>query len=182
MKREPCSPPGTTERSFGLMAMMILLAASLMSCWGCNERTEVEKPLKPKEVVIVNKKPWLTLLEAKTGKKEYEAYAAHLDHLKKRYGGKIDATVTGPAADEHRQRFERLMREWNPLDATLAQIHAIAGKPTSESKHHIHYIFDNGKSVVRWEFGNMFRRTGPFSGPDRLEKLRAADSKNGKTR
>ncbi len=128
-------------------------------------------------------KPWQELLEAKTGKDGQEAHAAHFEDLKKRYGGKIDAKITGAAAKEHRLRFERLMREWNPLDATQTQIEALAGKPTRVVEPGwLYFRFDDGTSVVEWVIarGFLMRRSGPFNGPDRLQKLEADTSKSEK--
>lgn len=173
---------GARERGFGRKATMIVVVAPLMLCWGCNRRTGNDES-KQKEGATVIKKPWLEVLETRTGKKGYEAYAAHFNDLKKRYAGKIDATVTGAGAKEHRLRFESLMREWNPMNSTPAQIKAIAGRPTSETDNGcLTYTFDDGTTVVQWVLAGsyMMQRNGPFTGPDRMRRLQAEVSKGAK--
>lgn len=156
---------------------LVLLAATVATCCGCGPQGE--RPAQPKlKEVPMNAKPWQALVEAMTGKEGQEALKAYYDDLEKRYAGTIDASVKGPDADEQHRRLERLMREYNPMQTSLQRLKAIAGKPTSEPEYALFYTFDNGTTVVRWEFyGSQVwdvRKVGPYSGPDRLEKLGVA--------
>ncbi len=157
--------------------LLILLAATVAIHSGCGPRAETPAQPKPKETPT-NPKPWQALLEATTGKEGHEALQARYDDLEKRYAGTIDVSVKGPDADEQLRRFERLMREPITMYTSLKRIRAIAGKPTRECENALFYTFDNGTSVVRWEFykGGLtrVRRIGPYSGPDRLKQLRPA--------
>lgn len=47
-----------------------------------------------------------------------KAQKAWIADLKRRYGGTIDASVSGPDATPHSVRFSKLMREWNPLSCS----------------------------------------------------------------
>lgn len=90
-------------------------------------------------------------ISTKTRQEWVRAKSKWVENLKSRYKG-IDASVSGPAAEEHGARFSRLMMEWNPIHCSADDLKTIAGQPTRESPEMLYYAFDNGADGTYWKF------------------------------
>ena len=90
-------------------------------------------------------------IHAKTRQEWLKAKKQWVANLKKRYAG-IDASVSGPPADEHGVRFSQLMMEWNPIHCSAEDLKSIAGKPTRENADMLYYAFDNGADGTYYRF------------------------------
>jgi transposase len=84
--------------------------------------------------------------------KGYAKDQARIADLTRRYGGQISASTRGRAAVDAAALVLRLMEEWNPIHATVADLKAIMGEPTVERPGVLEYVFDHGYSGHSWRF------------------------------
>jgi hypothetical protein len=75
-----------------------------------------------------------------------------LADLRRRYSGRIRADVRGHEAVRMSVLANDLLREWNPIHASAADVRALLGPPTSERTRLMEYRFDNGEAGVVWRF------------------------------
>ena len=74
-----------------------------------------------------------------------------IPHLQMRYSG-IDCNVPQQAIRPHGLAFRLLLTEWDPRKFTLEDLKAVAGKPKSETKDSVTYVFDSGLIAPYWTF------------------------------
>jgi hypothetical protein len=72
--------------------------------------------------------------------------------LRRRYGGRIRADVSGAEAARMSVLANDLLREWNPIQASAADVRALMGTPTAEQAGVMEYVFDNGWGGGAWRF------------------------------
>jgi hypothetical protein len=87
----------------------------------------------------------------KTHKEWLAAKTRWIADLRHRYRG-IDVSAELPDAKEHAKQFGELMREWNPIMCSVADLKSIAGAPSTENDEMLEYRFATGVSEVVWRF------------------------------
>lgn len=149
-------------------ALIIGFISMGVACSGTTGDVENQEPESENEVQRLENQKAAQMMQttlqqyvnASSRDEALKAQKAWIADLKKRYGGTIDASVTGPDATAHNARFSKLMREWNPLLCEAGELKSIVGKPTKETtigevrnkRNVIEYVFDNGSAAVTWKF------------------------------
>jgi hypothetical protein len=83
---------------------------------------------------------------------EYTIEESKVVDLKRRYGSRISADGRGSDAIEMAIIVANLMKEWNPILASVSDLMAIMGTPTKEESGVLEYVFDNGLDGDLWRF------------------------------
>lgn len=72
--------------------------------------------------------------------------------IKQKYAGKIDARRTGRDALEGSALVGKLLKEWEAIGASRAELTSILGEPTEKSDRVFEYRFDGGYDGDVWRF------------------------------
>jgi hypothetical protein len=83
---------------------------------------------------------------------EYRIEESRVVDLQRHYGGRISANVRGRDASEMAEIVANLMKEWNPILASVSDLKAIMGTPTKEESGVLEYVFDQGLVGELWRF------------------------------
>jgi hypothetical protein len=83
---------------------------------------------------------------------EHTTEESKVADLKHRYGGRTSADVRGSDAIAMTVIVANLMKEWNPILASVSDLKAIMGTPTKEESGVLEYMFDRGSDGDVWRF------------------------------
>lgn len=77
---------------------------------------------------------------------------AKVDELIRRYKGQISVNVRQDDAFDMAAKAINLMKEWNPILSSVADLKEIMGAPTVEDADVLEYKFDNGIAGNIWRY------------------------------